>query len=412
MPVTAFITGAGLSISSIIATSMLLYFAPRLLRTTGFLVGLVLLAAAMGIWAASSETASTRRRWLLILIAYIAAAVYSTLWTTQPALRQTTLGGALATLFLLAQPAYASGALLTVITHESETLVWALLGAALGAAVGAGLLIPTYDADVIFFGIATALLIARLWYEAAAVSPRDYHSRVPMIGKTVLVTGVGNPGQVGYALAEAFVKAGARVVAVDVSDRVEELARQLGSDTIGLRADLTNPVDVETLLHAVHERCGALHAVVNAAGGLSVIKPLAETSREEWQREIQRNGDTAFLINTIALPLLRESRGCIVNFASPAGIRAQPRLGAYSAAKAAVVALTRALAIEEKQQVRVNAIAPGMIDTEQNRRAVENPEQVRWVSREQVASVVLFLCSDAAAAITGETIHVLGDGIE
>ena len=115
-------------------------------------------------------------------------------------------------------------------------------------------------------------------------------------------------------------------------------------------------------------------------------------------------------INEVSL--LRETRGCIVNFASPAGIRAQPRLGAYSAAKAAVVALTRALAIEEKQKVRVNAIAPGMIDTEQNRKSVENPDQVRWVSREQIASVVLFLCSDAAAAITGETIHVLGDGIE
>jgi NAD(P)-dependent dehydrogenase (short-subunit alcohol dehydrogenase family) len=412
VPVTAFLTGGALTISAIIASSMLLYFAPRLLRTTGFLIGLVLLAAAMGVWAASGQSGSARRRWLLLLIAYISAAIYSTIWTTQPVLRQTTLGGALATLFLLAQPAYASGALLTAITHDSGTVISAMLGAAVGAALGAGVLIPAYDADVIFFGMATVLLVARLWYEAAAVSPRDYNLRVPMIGKTVLVTGVGNPGQVGYALADAFVKAGARVVAVDLSERVEQLAQQLGSDTIGLRADLTNPTDVETLMHAIQERCGSLHAVVNAAGGLSVIKPLSETTREEWQREQQRNGESAFLINTAALPLLRETRGCIVNFASPAGIRAQPRLGAYSAAKAAVVALTRALAIEEKQKVRVNAIAPGMIDTEQNRKSVENPDQVRWVSREQIANVVLFLCSDAAAAITGETIHVLGDGIE
>jgi len=193
---------------------------------------------------------------------------------------------------------------------------------------------------------------------------------------------------------------------------VEKLAAQLGSDTIGLRADLTSKSDVEALMLAVQTRCGALHAVVNAAGGLSVIKPLADTTQEDWQREVQRNAETAFMINTAALPLLRAARGCIVNFASPAGIRAQARLGAYSAAKAAVVALTRALAVEEKSQVRVNAVAPGMIDTEQNRESVENPGQVRWVSREKIASVVLFLCSDAAAAITGETIHVLGDGIE
>jgi NAD(P)-dependent dehydrogenase (short-subunit alcohol dehydrogenase family) len=392
---------------------MLLYFAPRLLQTTGFLIGLVLLSAALGIWSASGPATSARRRWLLLLIAYIAAAIYSTLWTTQPTLRQTTLGGALATLFLLAQPAYASGALLTALTFRAGTAVAALLGAAIGAGLGAALLIPRYEADVIFFGMATVLLVARLWYEAAAVSSRDYNARVPMIGKTVLVTGVGHPGQVGYALAEAFIKAGARVVVVDRSDRVEQLAAQLGSDTIGLRADLTSTSDVEALVLAIRERCGALHAVVNAAGGLTVIKPLAETSAEEWQRELQINSETAFLISKTALPLLRESGGSIVNFASPAGIRAQAGMGAYSAAKAAVVALTRALAIEEKLQgVRVNAIAPGMVDTEQNRTSVPNPEQVRWVSREQIANVVLFLCSDAANAITGETIHVLGDGIE
>ena len=113
-----------------------------------------------------------------------------------------------------------------------------------------------------------------------------------------------------------------------------------------------------------------------------------------------------------ALPLLRASRGAIINFAAPAGLRAQARLGAYSAAKAAVVALTRALALEEKDAgVRANALAPGMIDTEQNRAAVADPHSVKWVSRDQIADVVLFLASDAASGITGETIHVLGEGI-
>jgi NAD(P)-dependent dehydrogenase (short-subunit alcohol dehydrogenase family) len=110
--------------------------------------------------------------------------------------------------------------------------------------------------------------------------------------------------------------------------------------------------------------------------------------------------------------MLRESRGCIVNFAAVAGIRAAPQLGAYSAGKAAVVALTRALAIEEKNHgVRVNAIAPGMIDTEQNRRSVENPEQVTWISRDQITRVVLFLCSEAGSGVNGETVHVLGTSI-
>ena len=111
-------------------------------------------------------------------------------------------------------------------------------------------------------------------------------------------------------------------------------------------------------------------------------------------------------------PMLRSEGGAVINFASPAALRAQANLGAYSAAKAAVVALTRALALEEKENgVRVNALAPGMIDTEQNRKSVPDPEKVKWVSRDDIANVVLFLASDAGKAVTGETIHVLGEGI-
>jgi NAD(P)-dependent dehydrogenase (short-subunit alcohol dehydrogenase family) len=355
--------------------------------------------------------AALRRRWLLLLLAYVLAGVYATLWSTQPTLRSTSVGAALAALFLLAQPAYATGALLASIAHTGSSIAAALAGASLGAALSAAVLIPRFDVDVIFFFMAILLLIARLWYEGARLLQRE-QPLMPMTGKTVLVTGVGHQGQVGFALARAFARAGARVVAVDVSPRVEELARELGGEHIGLHTDLTVRGNVETLMLAVQHRCGALHAVVNAAGGLSVVKPLAETSEEEWRREIQRNGDTTFLVSTVALPLLRQTRGCIVNFAAPAGLRAQAQLGAYSAAKAAVVAITRALALEEKQHgVRANAIAPGLIDTEQNRQSVEQPDQVRWVSRQQIADVVLYLCSDAASAITGETIHVLGDGI-
>jgi 3-oxoacyl-[acyl-carrier protein] reductase/2-deoxy-D-gluconate 3-dehydrogenase len=169
---------------------------------------------------------------------------------------------------------------------------------------------------------------------------------------------------------------------------------------------------VEQLIERVRAEFGRLDVVVNAAGGLSVIKPLAETQANEWQRELQRNAETGLNVTRAALPLLRERGGSVINFASPAALRAQASLGAYSAAKAAVVALTRALAIEEKQHgVRVNALAPGMIDTEQNRRSVPDPENVKWVSREQIAGVVLFLASDAASGITGETIQVLGESI-
>jgi NAD(P)-dependent dehydrogenase (short-subunit alcohol dehydrogenase family) len=197
-----------------------------------------------------------------------------------------------------------------------------------------------------------------------------------------------------------------------MQEQVHELARELGNETLSVQADLTDTSAVTALLDQVQARFERLDVLVNVAGGLSVIKALGETETEEWRRELQRNAETAFAVTRAALPLLRASRGAIINFAAPAGLRAQARLGAYSAAKAAVVALTRALALEEKDNgVRANALAPGMIDTEQNRTTVADPQSVKWVSRDQIADVVLFLASDAASGITGETIHVLGEGI-
>jgi NAD(P)-dependent dehydrogenase (short-subunit alcohol dehydrogenase family) len=207
--------------------------------------------------------------------------------------------------------------------------------------------------------------------------------------------------------------AGARVCITDVTPGVNDLAEALGADVLGVQADLTDDVAVNNLVEEVRRRFGRLDVVVNVAGGLSVIKPLAETESAEWRRELQRNAETAFAVTRAAIPMLREARGAVINFASPAGLRAQAQLGAYSAAKAAVVAFTRALAIEEKNYgVRVNALAPGMIDTAQNRKSVSNPDGVKWITREQIADVVVFLASEIASGITGETIHVLGEGIE
>src|SRR5690606_7732855 len=98
----------------------------------------------------------------------------------------------------------------------------------------------------------------------------------------------------------------------------------------------------------------------------------------------------------------------IVNFTSPAIVQAAGSLGAYSAAKGAVGTLTRSVALEEKKhKVRANAIAPGMIDTEQNRQAGDTAAQ--FVTREQIIDATLFLLDDASSGITGQTIHVLGE---
>jgi 3-oxoacyl-[acyl-carrier protein] reductase/2-deoxy-D-gluconate 3-dehydrogenase len=180
---------------------------------------------------------------------------------------------------------------------------------------------------------------------------------------------------------------------------------------VGVAADLAGPDGAERVVEAARTRWGRLDVLVNVAGGLHVMKPLAETSLDEWDRELRANAATAFLVTRAALPMLRESGGVVIHFASPAGERAVKGLGAYSAAKAGVVALTRALALEEGERgVRVNAIAPGMIDTEQNRNAVQDPERVKWVTREEIVDVVLFLAGPASSGVNGQVLHVPGRG--
>ncbi len=356
------------------------------------------------------ERVSLLRSWLMAISAYAIAAAFALFWTRTGA-RVTGWGGALAALFLLAWPAYTSGALLSSLHRSRPTAAAVLLGAAAGTLAAAHLLIPRLPAGVIFLGAAIILTAAALWDVSRSHYPYMNNPSV-MTNKVALITGVGNAGQVGYVIAQRMLTAGAQVCITDVTPRVLELAKELGTDALGVQADLTDEAAVNALLARVHDRFGRLDVVVNVAGGLSVIKSLADTEVSEWRRELQRNAETAFAVTRAALPMLRTARGAVINFASPAALRAQAQLGAYSAAKAAVVAMTRALAIEEKDNgVRANALAPGMIDTEQNRKSMADPDSVKWVSRDQIADVVLYLAGEGARAITGETIHVLGEGI-
>ena len=411
MPVLALVIGAALGAGIEAGAALLLYTGTGFLGTAGFLISMSVGALALGLWV-GSDRASVFRRWVAVVVAFSAAGVFAALWAAASELRTVGWGGALAALFLLAWPAYTSGTLLASLADRGKLAVATLLGAALGILSAAVVLIPRLPASVIFLSAAILLAFVALWDVRRAPDPIMNNS-ISMSNKVALVTGVGHRGQVGYIVAQRLLDAGAQVCVTDVAPGVTQLATDMGANAIGIQADLTDETAVRALIEGIRSHFGRLDIVVNVAGGLSVIKPLAETESAEWRREMQRNAETAFTVTRMALPMLRESRGAVINFASPAGLRAQAQLGAYSAAKAAVVAMTRALAIEEKDNgVRANALAPGMIDTEQNRKSVADPDQVKWITRDQIADVVLFLASDAATGVTGETIHVLGEGIE
>jgi NAD(P)-dependent dehydrogenase (short-subunit alcohol dehydrogenase family) len=233
-------------------------------------------------------------------------------------------------------------------------------------------------------------------------------------GKVVLVTGVGRVGQIGNAVALAFGRAGARIVACDlnavgVAERVREFAAQ-GVDARPCAGDLTVP-DVASLAVEIATRSfGRLDVVVNLAGGLTTYGPLSELTLEGLDREISINLKTAVLVSQASIEALTQSQGCIINFASIAYFEPQSPMAAYSAAKAAVAGFTRSLALELRdRKVRVYAIAPSMVRTGDNVAAVG--AQGDFVEMQDVTDGVLYLASSDAASITGEIIPITPRGL-
>ena len=228
--------------------------------------------------------------------------------------------------------------------------------------------------------------------------------------RVIVLTGVGREGQVGEVVARAFAERGARVVVVDrMEGEVEARAvslRAAGHDARGFACDLTDPAQVDALAGDVAAVFGGrADALVNLAGGFAMSGAVAESDPAAWPRMFAINLTTAYLATRAFLPALRRARGAVVYFASaavlPGGKTAE--MAAYAAAKSGVVALMRAVADEEREAgVRANALAPTSIRTAAN--VASMGDAVRYVEREQVADAVRFLCSDAATAITGQTI--------
>ncbi len=228
-------------------------------------------------------------------------------------------------------------------------------------------------------------------------------------GKTVLVTGVGRAGQIGHAVAQAFGKAGASVVAVDrnavgVAERVREFAAE-GIDARPAAGDLTEPDVAALAVETAMKHFGRLDAVINVAGGLTTYGPVGQSGAEAFDREIAINLKTAFLMSRAAVDALSATGGAMVNFASVAYYRPAGQMAVYSAAKAGVAALTQSLAVELwPRGIRVNAIAPGMVRTPEN--VASAGTTAHYVEMGQIVDAVLFLAGDAASGITGHILPV------
>jgi NAD(P)-dependent dehydrogenase (short-subunit alcohol dehydrogenase family) len=246
---------------------------------------------------------------------------------------------------------------------------------------------------------------------------------LPLEGKVAIVTGGGSG--IGLATARAMAAAGAHVVIADVQeDAGEHAAQELrarGGDAIFVSCDVSSDEQVGHLVAETVRTFGALHVAFNNAGVEGEIHPLAECPLEDWNRTLAVDLTGVFLCMRHQIPaLLDAGGGAIVNCASVAGLVGFAGSGPYVAGKHGVVGLTKSAALDYAAQgIRVNAVCPGVIETPMVERVVHEHAEMRPqlttmepIGRvglpEEVASAVVWLCSDAASFVTGHALAVDG----
>jgi NAD(P)-dependent dehydrogenase (short-subunit alcohol dehydrogenase family) len=221
---------------------------------------------------------------------------------------------------------------------------------------------------------------------------------------------LGATGGLGTSIVDAFARRGDRVVAVarsraGVSDLAAKYPSASGGGVSGDTADLTARLAVDDLWERI-DRIGVPRWMVNATGGFRAGK-LVDSTPDDFTFMMDLNLGSAWWSCRAAAR--RMQSGAIVNVSSRSGLVAEPGAAAYAVAKAAVIKLTEVLAAELKASgVRVNAVVPAVIDTPANRQSLPEKVMAKAVAPAEIAAVIAYLCSDAAAAITGTVIPVYG----
>ncbi len=236
-----------------------------------------------------------------------------------------------------------------------------------------------------------------------------------MTETTAIVTGAARG--IGLATTKQFLAEGRRVAMVDRDTAALREASAPLDNVLPLDLDVSVPGQVDAMVEQTLASFGRIDALVNNAG-VADFGPIEQTDFDRWRQVMATNLDGVFLCSQAATPALKESRGCIVNIASISGLRASTLRVAYGTSKAGVMHLTQQYAAELGEfGIRVNCVAPGPVRTKLAM-AVHTQEIIeayhdaiplnRYGSEDEIASVIVFLCSEKASYVTGQTISVDG----
>lgn len=231
-----------------------------------------------------------------------------------------------------------------------------------------------------------------------------------MENKVTIISGAS--GGLGGTVSRAFYEAGATLVLLGSQlVGVQEVAASLGQErTLPLAANLSDSAGAEEVVRAALAQFGRVDILLNLAGGFGGGKPVNDSADDDLNKMLDINLRTAYNLSRAALkPMLAQKWGRIINVGSRDALHGRPNYSAYAISKAGVLRLTESMAAEvQDYNITVNAIVPGTIDTEANRKNSPDADFSKWVKPAEIAATLLFLASEDAAAINGAAIPLYG----